>query len=142
VPIRGRQNYVRGFPELMKRRPLHQTGSRHCVPWWGFALRHYLRSQILLSVGLLLIGASAGTAQTKNMNGSTNQTEIATLGGGCFWCVEAAIVQLQGVVSVRSGYMGGASPNPTYQQVCSGKSGRFCRPCPLDPGCCPRGLLA
>ena len=51
----------------------------------------------------------------------TNETAI--LGGGCFWCVEAAIVQLQGVVSVRSGYMGGASPNPTYQQVCSGKSG-------------------
>jgi len=51
----------------------------------------------------------------------TNETAI--LGGGCFWCVEAAIKQLQGVESVRSGYMGGASPNPTYQQVCSGKSG-------------------
>jgi peptide-methionine (S)-S-oxide reductase len=50
-------------------------------------------------------------------------TETAILGGGCFWCVEAAIKQLQGVESVRSGYMGGASPNPTYQQVCSGKSG-------------------
>jgi peptide-methionine (S)-S-oxide reductase len=50
-------------------------------------------------------------------------TETAILGGGCFWCVEAAIKQLQGVESVRSGYMGGASPNPTYQQVCSGKTG-------------------
>jgi len=50
-------------------------------------------------------------------------TETAILGGGCFWCVEAAIKQLQGVISVRSGYMGGPLANPTYQQVCSGKTG-------------------
>jgi peptide-methionine (S)-S-oxide reductase len=49
--------------------------------------------------------------------------EIAYLGGGCFWCVEAAIKQLEGVSSVRSGYMGGRAPNPTYEQVCSGRSG-------------------
>jgi peptide-methionine (S)-S-oxide reductase len=51
------------------------------------------------------------------------QTEKAILGGGCFWCVEAAIKQLQGVETVRSGYMGGRNPNPTYQQVCSGNTG-------------------
>ncbi len=50
-------------------------------------------------------------------------TEIAYLGGGCFWCVEAAVKQLKGVESVRSGYMGGRVANPTYQQVCSGRSG-------------------
>ena len=50
-------------------------------------------------------------------------TETAILGGGCFWCVEAAINQLKGVESVRSGYMGGRIANPTYQQVCSGKTG-------------------
>ena len=50
-------------------------------------------------------------------------TEIAYLGGGCFWCVEAAIKQLEGILSVRSGYMGGRVANPTYQQVCSGKTG-------------------
>ena len=50
-------------------------------------------------------------------------TETAYLGGGCFWCVEAAIKQLEGVISVRSGYMGGRAANPTYQQVCSGKTG-------------------
>jgi peptide-methionine (S)-S-oxide reductase len=50
-------------------------------------------------------------------------TQTAILGGGCFWCVEAAIKQLQGVESVRSGYMGGRLANPTYQQVCSGTSG-------------------
>src|SRR5579863_7746603 len=50
-------------------------------------------------------------------------TETAILGGGCFWCVEAAIKQLHGIESVRSGYMGGRDANPTYQQVCSGKTG-------------------
>src|SRR5215472_4326010 len=51
------------------------------------------------------------------------QTEKAILGGGCFWCVEAAIKQLQGVDSVISGYMGGRVENPTYQQVCGGRTG-------------------
>ena len=49
--------------------------------------------------------------------------ETAVLGGGCFWCVEAALKQIEGVESVRSGYMGGHVPNPTYQQVCSGRTG-------------------
>src|SRR5208283_1076900 len=50
-------------------------------------------------------------------------TEKAILGGGCFWCVEAAFVQLEGVESVRSGYVGGRRPNPTYEQVCTGVTG-------------------
>ncbi|MCG6896073.1 MAG: peptide-methionine (S)-S-oxide reductase MsrA [Thiocapsa sp.] len=49
--------------------------------------------------------------------------ETATLGGGCFWCLEAVFQGLQGVRSVVSGYAGGASGQPTYEQVCSGKSG-------------------
>ena len=49
--------------------------------------------------------------------------EIATFAGGCFWCLEAVFDQLKGVHSVESGYMGGDSPNPTYQEVCSGRSG-------------------
>ena len=75
-------------------------------------------------MGLLLIGASAGTAQTKNMNGSTNQIEIATLGGGCFWCLEAEFQMLPGVKSVTSGYAGGTKENPTYKEVCTGDTGR------------------
>jgi len=51
------------------------------------------------------------------------QKETAILGGGCFWCVEAALSQIEGVESVRSGYMGGRLANPTYQQVCGGNSG-------------------
>jgi peptide-methionine (S)-S-oxide reductase len=49
--------------------------------------------------------------------------EIATLGGGCFWCLEAVYDQLQGVEDVVSGYAGGKVPNPTYEQVCTGATG-------------------
>ncbi len=50
-------------------------------------------------------------------------TQLATLGGGCFWCVEAIYQEVRGVSSAVSGYSGGTSANPTYQQVCSGTSG-------------------
>lgn len=49
--------------------------------------------------------------------------EIATLGGGCFWCIEAVFDDLKGVDSVESGYSGGSVANPTYEQVCAGKTG-------------------
>ena len=49
--------------------------------------------------------------------------EIATLAGGCFWCLEAVFDELQGVESVESGYMGGKTPNPTYEAVCGGDTG-------------------
>jgi peptide-methionine (S)-S-oxide reductase len=50
-------------------------------------------------------------------------SEIATLGGGCFWCLEAVYDEMQGVLSVESGYMGGHIPNPDYHTVCTGGSG-------------------
>jgi peptide-methionine (S)-S-oxide reductase len=50
-------------------------------------------------------------------------TEVATLAGGCFWCLEAAFEQLNGVRKVESGYVGGTTVNPTYEQVCSGRTG-------------------
>jgi peptide-methionine (S)-S-oxide reductase len=50
-------------------------------------------------------------------------TEVATLGGGCFWCLEAAFVQLAGVESVVSGYAGGRMQNPDYRSVCGGNTG-------------------
>lgn len=49
--------------------------------------------------------------------------EVATLGGGCFWCLEAVYRETEGVVSAVSGYMGGRSSNPTYKEVCGGTSG-------------------
>lgn len=50
-------------------------------------------------------------------------TETATLGAGCYWCIEAAYRQLDGVYSVTSGFMGGTVKNPTYEQVCEGDTG-------------------
>jgi len=50
-------------------------------------------------------------------------TQSAVLGGGCFWCVEAVYDQLKGVRSAESGYAGGKSPNPTYDDVCGGRTG-------------------
>jgi peptide-methionine (S)-S-oxide reductase len=49
--------------------------------------------------------------------------ETTTLGGGCFWCLEAVYDELKGVTDVVSGYAGGRIPNPTYEQVCSGATG-------------------
>ncbi len=53
----------------------------------------------------------------------TTTEEVATLGGGCFWCLEAVFDQLDGVRSVESGYMGGQVANPSYEAVCSGRTG-------------------
>jgi peptide-methionine (S)-S-oxide reductase len=50
-------------------------------------------------------------------------TETATLGGGCFWCLEAVYQELKGVLQVESGYTGGHVPNPSYEQVCDGSTG-------------------
>ena len=49
--------------------------------------------------------------------------EVATLGGGCFWCLEAVFEQLRGVDKVASGYAGGTVPEPSYEQVCTGETG-------------------
>ena len=49
--------------------------------------------------------------------------EITTLGGGCFWCLEAVFSELRGVENVVSGYSGGSVPNPSYQQICTGATG-------------------
>ncbi len=63
---------------------------------------------------------------TKDSVTTMNTTPVldtATLGAGCFWCVEAVFLQLDGVISVASGYMGGHVLNPTYKQVCEGTTG-------------------
>ncbi len=54
---------------------------------------------------------------------SANDFEITTLGGGCFWCIEAIFSELKGVQTAVSGYSGGKNDNPTYEQVCSGRTG-------------------
>lgn len=66
---------------------------------------------------------------SKNMTTNTNNgavntaTDTATFGNGCFWCTEAIFQQLEGVVSVTSGYSGGQVNNPTYKEVCTGTTG-------------------
>jgi peptide-methionine (S)-S-oxide reductase len=52
-----------------------------------------------------------------------SQTEVAVLGGGCFWCTEAVFLRLTGVSKVTSGYTGGFLANPTYEQICTGRTG-------------------
>jgi peptide-methionine (S)-S-oxide reductase len=72
----------------------------------------------LLAAGALNFSAPA---QTNSMN--TNKTEIADFGGGCFWCMEAVFERLPGVISATSGFAGGTTENPTYQQVCTETTG-------------------
>jgi peptide-methionine (S)-S-oxide reductase len=72
------------------------------------------RLPLLLGVFALLSGL---------MNAAESKTESLVLGGGCFWCTEAAYEMLPGVKSVVSGYAGGKEPNPTYEQVCAHLTG-------------------
>lgn len=73
--------------------------------------------------------ASDGSKTPKSSTPSTKSpdmnstTEVATLGGGCFWCIEAVFDRLEGVQKVESGYTGGAVENPSYKAVCSGNTG-------------------
>ena len=60
---------------------------------------------------------------SKKENPMQNKTEIATLGGGCFWCIEAIYERVRGVIKVTSGYSGGHIENPTYEQVSTGTTG-------------------
>jgi len=68
-------------------------------------------------------GNTGNQLTMKKQNTSKSHFETATLGGGCFWCVEAIYQDLKGVEKVESGYSGGAVKNPTYQEVCSGLTG-------------------
>ena len=65
----------------------------------------------------------AGMAEDKIMNNSTNKLRTAVFGGGCYWCTEAPFQMLPGVKSVASGFAGGTKENPSYEEVCSGKTG-------------------
>ncbi|MEJ1164649.1 peptide-methionine (S)-S-oxide reductase MsrA [Variovorax sp. CCNWLW186] len=57
------------------------------------------------------------------MSSSPSQTESIVLGGGCFWCTEAVFDRVQGVVDVESGYCNGQTVNPSYEQICTGRTG-------------------
>lgn len=91
------------------------------------------RSSVRLSLAALLAMAATmschprsdlqGAEMVQDQTGKTANTELATFGGGCFWCTEAVFRELKGVLSVESGYSGGTVENPSYQQVCTGRTG-------------------
>ena len=79
----------------------------------------------LLATGLLMITTTlaATAADTDVKTTDTATSETLTLGGGCFWCLEAVFEELKGVTKVESGYAGGHVKNPTYEQVSNGNTG-------------------
>jgi len=79
--------------------------------------------RLVLCLTLLFAAASVSVAENKIMNSSTNHTETAVFGGGCYWCTEAIYQMLPGVKSVTSGYAGGKKETPTYKEVCTGETG-------------------
>lgn len=79
-----------------------------------------MKNTILLLLTMLTISCSS---QVDEEIIEMDNEEVAVLGAGCFWCVEAVFTELIGVVSVTSGYTGGDVVNPTYQEVCSGQTG-------------------
>ena len=77
--------------------------------------KYYIHSFITtIFLGLIMAEAENNTQQ---------EIEQATFGSGCFWCVEAVFERLDGVMDVRVGYAGGTTKNPTYEEVCSGRTG-------------------
>lgn len=82
-------------------------------------------------VSILALAAVAACDESSSKEPSVKKTpppsgsasKLATFGGGCFWCVEAVFQRVEGVESVESGYSGGSTESPTYEQVCTGKTG-------------------
>lgn len=83
-------------------------------------MRNYLPLLLLL---MFAPAVSGQTTNTENMKDRSGGLDTATLGAGCFWCVEAIFEQLEGVEKVVSGYTGGHVPNPSYEEVCTGVTG-------------------
>lgn len=77
----------------------------------------------ILIISVFMVSGSVAVGQSSKTKGKTMQHEVATLGAGCFWCVEAIYQQLEGVVKVESGYSGGQTAHPTYEEVCTGRTG-------------------
>lgn len=93
---------------------LRSGGLRNNMKWMIY---------FLPAIAALNFTASAGSATNVMNTTHPNQIEIADLGGGCFWCMEAVFERLPGVISVTSGFAGGHTPNPTYEQVCTETTG-------------------
>lgn len=81
-----------------------------------------MRNLVLLSALAFSIFPSLMTA-APTPSPAPAQTATATFGGGCFWCVDAVYQYVPGVIKITSGYAGGTVPNPTYEEVCTGRTG-------------------
>ena len=79
----------------------------------------------ILCLAFLTMNASAETPTKMGITQEKvhEELDVITLGGGCFWCVEAVFLELEGVEKVVSGYMGGQTLNPTYREICTGQTG-------------------
>lgn len=92
-----------------------------------------MKSILSIIVTVLLVFSTVNCRETRPdsnlkesesiMNNPSVKTDTATFGQGCFWCAEAIFERVKGVQSVVSGYAGGSVPNPTYEEVCTGKTG-------------------
>src|SRR4051794_8716438 len=82
-----------------------------------------LAAGFFLLLNLTLTTLMNAAPESTNSTAAPAKTQLATFGGGCFWCTEAIFQMLPGVKSVASGYAGGTTENPTYKEVCSGKTG-------------------
>ncbi|MDE0862214.1 MAG: peptide-methionine (S)-S-oxide reductase MsrA [Rubripirellula sp.] len=94
--------------------------------------RFMQRSMGFMAIALLVFWALPNTAEdskTETLGQSTRAADttdqLATFAGGCFWCMEPAFDKLDGVISTTSGYTGGRTKNPTYEQVTTGKTGHI-----------------
>ncbi len=83
-------------------------------------MKNYIAITFCLSVALLAIGTFSAFADTKGKNDKNEETDKALFAGGCFWCMEKPFEALDGVLSVTSGYAGGTTKNPTYQDYGEG----------------------
>ena len=84
-------------------------------------------STVFLLFSIILVSCTESTQQERvamvDNKMDDSKTDLVTFGAGCFWCVEAVFQQIDGVLSVESGYAGGEVENPTYKQVCTGTTG-------------------
>ncbi len=94
-----------------------------------FEFKHMQKTILVIFAALLSLTSCAHKKQINQMNETLNahslklNVDTVTFGTGCFWCTEAIFQQVDGVISVVSGYSGGKVENPTYEQVCSGVTG-------------------
>jgi peptide-methionine (S)-S-oxide reductase len=89
------------------------------APLWGLAV-----AAVLFFLAQPLFTQQETSPAEKTMGTKTSEKhELATFGGGCFWCVEAVFERIEGVVAATSGYAGGNTENPTYEEVCTGTTG-------------------